>query len=74
MYAPTTKKELAKSYSPNLEPKVAGQHLKRLIHSCAPLMKALRKTGYSETQKKNIGQAEISNIQIFRTSIELEIK
>ena len=51
MYAPTTKKELAKAYSPDLEPKVAGQHLKRLIHSCAPLMKALRKTGYSETQE-----------------------
>ena len=73
MDTPTTKKELAKSYSPNLEPKVAGQHLKRLIHSSAPLMKALRKTRYSETQK-NIGQAEKSNIQIFRTSIELEIK
>ena len=53
MYAPTTKKELAKAYSPDLDPKVAGQHLKRLIHSCAPLMKALRKTGYSETQKKS---------------------
>ena len=51
MYAPTTKKELAKAYSPDLDPKVAGQHLKRLIHSCAPLMKARRKTGYSETQK-----------------------
>ena len=56
MDTPTTKKELAKSYSPNLEPKVAGQHLKRLIHSCAPLMKALRKSGYSETQKKNSGK------------------
>ena len=52
MDTPTTKKELAKAYSPNLEPKVAGQHLKRLIHSCSPLMKALKKTGYSETQKK----------------------
>ena len=51
MYAPTTKKELAKACSPDLEPKVTGQHLKRLIHSCAPLMKALRKTGYAETQK-----------------------
>ena len=52
MDTPTTKKELAKAYSPDLEPKVAGQHLKRLIHSCSPLMKALKKTGYSETQKK----------------------
>ena len=53
MYAPTTKKELAKEYSPDLEPKVAGQHLKRLIHSCSPLMKALKKTRHSETQKKS---------------------
>ena len=43
MDTPTTKKELAKAYSPDLEPKVAGQHLKRLIHSCSPLMKALKK-------------------------------
>ena len=56
MYTPTIKKELAKAYSPNLEPKVAGQHLKRLIHSCAPLMKTLKRTGYSETQKTISGK------------------
>ena len=51
MYAPTTKKELAKAYSPDLEPKVAGQHLKRLIHSCSSLMKALKRLDILKLKK-----------------------
>ena len=69
MYAPTTKKELAKAYSPDLEPKVAGQHLKRLIHSCSSLMKALKRLDILKL-KKNLRQAEIFDIQTFRTSIK----
>ena len=68
MDTPTTKKELAKAYSPDLEPKVAGQHLKRLIHSCSPLMKALKRLDILKL-KKNLRQAEIFDIQKFRTSI-----
>ena len=51
MDTPTTKKELAKAYSPDLEPKVAGQHLKRLIHSCSSLMKALKRLDILKLKK-----------------------
>ena len=55
MDTPTTKKELAKAYSPDLEPKVAGQHLKRLIHSCSSLLKALKRLDILKL-KKNSGK------------------
>jgi len=56
MYAPTTKQELAKAYAPDLTPKAALNRLSKWITTCKPLMKALKRTGYSETQKKISGK------------------
>ncbi len=56
MYAPTTKGELARAYSPHLVSHAAINRLSRWMGSCQPLMKALHRTGYSNTQKKISGR------------------
>jgi len=45
------KHEIAKAYAPELSPKSAMRRLNRWIHHNGPLMKALKRTGYFETQK-----------------------
>jgi len=55
MYAPTTQQQLARAYAPDLTPHGALKRLSRWIKQCPPLLKALKKTGYLETQKKISG-------------------
>lgn len=56
MYAPTTKRELAREYAPDLKPESAVKRLNRWMHHHETLMNALRKTGCHETQKKISGR------------------